>query len=85
MILPRPANFFFNFPEHLSITASVLFSLSARFLKKFTKIIPEELHPCRRVLEYPHQFFFFQIYCLNFILGGLDIMGMKSDGFLKGT
>ena len=67
------------------MTAYVFFSLSALFLKKVRKTVSEKLHPYRHVLEYLHRYCHFQIYCQNFILGGLNFVGMQSDGILKGT
>ena len=65
--------------------ASVLFSLFALVLKKIRKIVSEKIRPCPHVLEYVHPLLSFSNVLPNFILGGLNFMGMKSDGILKGT
>ena len=67
------------------MTASVFFSLSALFLKKFRKIISEELHPCSCVLEYPHRLFSFSTILSKFYPRWIDFHVNGISWVLKGT
>ena len=65
------------------MTASVLFSISALFLKKFRKIVSEKLHLCPPVLEYLHQLLSFSDVLPKCYPRWIEFYGVKSNGILK--